>query len=324
MFRTLYAPTPFETPFSLLVTLAMTTSDEKVRKAATRALQGGPQLLQTCPCRLSRFCDLTDYFYGTPKEVLRERTLYPLYLGCMSDSMADQMEAQVCDGILGRSCGPVLPLPLLAANRYGLDCPECSEHSKLLSGRRCSLAFHCTPLQTRCPIHGHQYRLADPCSSEEARMIISDDAGRKRNSVRLSETLYRFLNTRSSRSQMDEIEACLRRRKYMCENGRVKRTNLTHDFIARYSGGFEDIRLSAWVSNDRMIAHIIHCLANPGVAAHPVEIALLQIALMDIEYTRPIASKNPGNFSKTRTRTIAPKRKTQKLSGIKTGDQKNL
>ncbi|WP_144029769.1 hypothetical protein [Burkholderia sp. AU18528] len=155
-------------------------------------------------------------------------------------------------------------------------------------------------------------------------MITPDNAGRKRNSARLSETLYSFLNTRASRSQMDELETCLRRRKYMCENGRVKRTNLTHDFTARYSEGFEDIRLSAWANNGRMIAHIIHCLASPRVAAHPVEVALLQIALTDIEYTSPIASKNHGNRSKIRTRANTPKRKKRKLASIETEDHKNI
>ncbi len=303
MFRTLYAAMPYETPFSLMTALASTTRDLKVRTVDRQLVRDGPKLLQTCPCRLSRFCALTDSFYGGPRQVLTERTLYPLYLGCMSAAMASRMEAQVCDGVKSRACGPTLPVHLHSTNRYGVECPDCSEYAESSVGRRCSLSFQCIPLQTRCPIHGCRYKLADACSWYEFNMFAPPDTCRLRNSVRLSEMMLTFLSSTSSQCQLATTISMLRERGYMSENNRVKRSALARDFAAVFSSGFEDIRLNMWFSSNRMITHVLKCVTHSELCAHPIEIALLRLALSEIEYALPRRAK--GHRSRLNRRQLS-------------------
>lgn len=284
MFRTLYASIPYETPFSIMTALVNTTRDRKIRSVARQTVRRGPKLLHTCPCRLTRFCALTDNFYGEVHQVLTERTLYPLYFGCMSKVSTHRLESQVCDGARSRSCGATLPVQFHSENRYGIECPECSEYANLAIGRRCSLSFHCIPLQTRCPMHGCRYRLADECSSIEFKMLAFPDTARAHNSVRLSETLFDFLGSTRPHCQVDTIISLLHERGYMAENGRVKRAALSKDFEAIHSQGFEDIRLNTWITSGSMIVHMLKCITHPEICPHPVEIALLKIALSNIEY----------------------------------------
>ncbi|TGN99217.1 hypothetical protein [Burkholderia sp. USMB20] len=80
----------------------------------------------------------------------------------------------------------------------------------------------------------------------------------------------------------------------MAENGRVKRAALSKDFEAVHSHGFEDIRLNTWVTSGSMIVHMLKCITHPEVCPHPVEIALLKIALSEIEYTPKQMRTKPG------------------------------
>lgn len=297
MFRTLYAAMPYETPLSLMTALASTTRDLRVRTVSRQVVRDGPKLLQTCPCRLSRFCALTDSFYGGPRQVLTERTLYPLYLGCMSAAMASRMEDQVCNGVKSRPCGPTLPVHLHSANRYGLECPECSEYAASTVGRRCSLSFQCIPLQTRCPIHGCRYQLADACSSYEFDMFALPEGCRSKNSTRLSEMLLTFLSSTTSQCQLATTISMLRERGYMSENGRVKRSALERDFAAIFSSGFEDMRLSMWLNSNCMITHLLKCITHAELCAHPIEISLLRLALSEIEYVLPRRAKGRRSCS---------------------------
>jgi len=287
MLRTLYAAARYETPFSLTVALADTTIDPRTRYVATNAFRPGPQLLQTSPCCLSRFCALTGGVYGTPREVLMERTLYPMYMGCMASPAAAMLEESVFNGCRGRPCGPALPVRMHSANRYGIDCPECSIRNRMLTGRRCSLSFHCIPLQTRCPIHGCRYRLAHPCSALEMSMLMPGDAACVRNTLRTAATLFRFLQASTSRCWLDELELMLGQRGYIAPNGWVRRDALARDFSALYSAGFEDVRLGAWVAYDCIVVHVLKLIRQPERSPHPVEIALLRNALDDIEFAAP-------------------------------------
>ncbi|WP_157765519.1 hypothetical protein [Burkholderia multivorans] len=70
----------------------------------------------------------------------------------------------------------------------------------------------------------------------------------------------------------------------MAENGRIKRAALSKDFEAIHSQGFEDIRLNTWLASGGMIVHMLKCITHPEICPHPVEIALLKIALSKIEY----------------------------------------
>jgi hypothetical protein len=294
MFKTLYAAAPHETPFSLMVALASTTIAMEIRCQDARAFQQGSKFLQTTPCCLSRFCALTDGVYGTPRQVLVERTLYPLYMGCMSAQLAATLEDETCNGCRGRPCGPALPGGLHSVNRYGVECPECSSDTWAQTGRRCSLAFHCIPLQARCPIHGGRYRLAHPCSRFEMSMLMPPDTARKHNTLRLGATLFDFLKTPCSRCWLDDLEPMFRARGYMTGDGRVRRNALVRDFTALYSAGFEDSRLEAWTGSGGPAAHVLLRLGHPQPSPHPIEVALLRNALDEIEFTLPPAKAGPS------------------------------
>ncbi|MFP6560819.1 hypothetical protein WJ542_21330 [Paraburkholderia sp. B3] len=308
MFRTLYAAAPYETPFSLLVALAGTTIEPQTRYRVALAFQPRPPLLQTAPCRLSRFCTLTEDFYGTPRQVLMDRTLYPMYMGCMKSDPAAALAANACDATSGRPCLPPLPSWLSAANRYGLECPECASELRALTGRRCSLSFHCIPLQARCPIHGCLYRLAHPCSALETGSLVPGSPVCTRNTLRLGATLLRFLHASRGGCWLDELRSQLAVRGYAASDGRTRWDAVSRDLGALYSAGFEDARLGGWVAWNCLGMRVHRCEPQSSRPPHPVEVALLLNALDEIEFTSP------------RTRTMVSQSTAHQLDDLAKGD----
>ncbi len=286
MLKVLYDAPPAETPFSLLATLATTTLAREIRDVALDSFRRVPQRFQTSPCSLAKFCSLTEDFYGKPPQVLWERTLFPLDRGCMAADIAAFVESSACAGARRRLPGPRLPVPLHSVNRYGVECPECTESIRPVCCRRCSLSFHCIPLQTRCPLHGCRYQLADPCSAEEFQSLAQLDRERKYNSIRLSVKLLQMMEPHSARYWVVKLEQTLRAKGYVSESGRVKMAALNCDFLAYYSGGFEDNRLTFWLTRGSIPRHVMHCLPRSCTSPHPIEVALLDIALEDIEFSR--------------------------------------
>jgi len=291
--KTTYPAALHETAFSLTVTLANTTYDSDVRTVLARSFRRATPLLHTAACRLQRFCEMTDHVYGPPHEVLTERTLYNLYLSCLSPAMSHLLEQQVCFSNEHRLCCPSLPLPTQGANRYGLACEECNRLSLHNTGRRCSLTFHCIPLLTRCPIHGCLLTIADPCSSHEISMRATYTQGRCKNSLRLGEILLGLSQCASSGAAIDRTRELLRERRYLPEHGRLRNNEFTRDFSRALSEGFEDERLNAWINSAGMLPQALRALRRPERPAHPIAIALLLLALDVVEYS-PLTNSQQG------------------------------
>ncbi|WP_363321203.1 TnsD family Tn7-like transposition protein [Paraburkholderia caribensis] len=303
MLKTIYPAARHETAFSLTVALANTTYDSEVRTALARAFRRATPLLHTAACRLERFCEMTSYAYGNPHDVLMEQTLYPLYLSCLSSAMGKQLELQVCFSTQHRLCCPGLPLPTQGANRYGLQCEECSCVSLRDTGRRCSLTFHCIPLLTRCPIHGCLFNLVDECSSHEISMRASYSPARRRNSHRLGEILLDFSQCTCSEAAVDRTRTLMREHGYLPEYGRLRNDEFTRDFLHALSKGFEDERLNIWIKSAGMLPQALRSLRRPERPAHPVAIALLLLALDVVEYSPPISAHLEADLP-TRTDTM--------------------
>lgn len=122
--KTMYPAARHEAAFSLAVTLTDTTYDPDIRVAVATAFRRATPLLHTAAGRLERSCEMSGHEYGSPHNVLMEQTLYPLYLSCMSPTMGQRLESQVCFSSQHRLCCPSLPLPTQGANRFGLECKE--------------------------------------------------------------------------------------------------------------------------------------------------------------------------------------------------------
>lgn len=290
MLRTLYAAAPFETPFSLLIALAATTTDQKVRQLRNRVLPGGAPLLQTAPCRLELFCHITNECYGDSVRVLTERTLFPFYAGCLTPTSAAKLATQVCRGKESLLCCPAPPVHLRAGNRYWLSCPECSKNNLDLTGRRCSLTLHCLPFLTRCPVHQCQLEVVANCGTHELTFLAAPDRGRRRNSLSLAKICWRSLQDTADQHALVAAAKTLQERGYVSENGKLRIARLVRDCAAALSAGFEDTRLDIWLSSGNLLPHLLHDLGSAKNQPHPTAVALLQIALSRIEYSTPLTS----------------------------------
>ncbi|SKC83728.1 Tn7-like transposition protein D [Burkholderia sp. CF099] len=304
MLKTTYPAAVHETAFSLTVTLADTTYDPDIRTTLARSFRRAAPLLHTAACRLERFCEMSDFAYGAPYDVLTERTLYNLYRSCMSPAMSHQLAQQVCFSSRHRLCCPGLPLPTQGANRYGLACEECSRSSLHHTGRRCSLTFHCIPLLTRCPMHGCLFILVDACSSHEISMRAPYDHAKYKNSVRLGEILLGLSQSTCSQAAVDWTKTLLSERGYLPEHGRLRKNDFTKDFLGALSAGFEDERLNAWINSAGMLPQALRALRRPDRPAHPVAIALLLLALGVVEYSPSIKAQHKDIASPSNRNTV--------------------
>lgn len=286
MLRTLYAAAPHETAFSLLEALATTTCDHVIQITAEHAYYVDAPLLQTAPCRLTRFCALTEGAYGRPEQVLMQRTLYPFYMSCLPTSLTVTVAAQICGTGRNHVPCPAVPTPLRVGNRYGLSCPECNRLSREETGRYCSLTFHCLPFLARCPVHGCALYLADRCSAREFGMCAPRSDGCLHNSQHLSESCTRLLGSTESHCALDEVQSLLLERRYLTDDGALMSTELVCDINAVLSDGFEDSRLNFWLFQIELIRRVVRHLQRPEYAHHPTAIAVLLTALAQIEYSR--------------------------------------
>ncbi|SAK98164.1 hypothetical protein AWB78_05624 [Caballeronia calidae] len=289
MLITLYEAGLSETAFSLATATADTTFSPRIRQIVTTVFRRGNPLLHTAPCRIGQFCDLTNRLYGEPRQVLMERTLYPLFMSCLTASLAQRLEWQVCSTDQPRLCCPSLPLPLQSANRYGLECKECTALSLQATGRRCSFTFHCIPLLTRCAIHDTALTLADPCSAHEINMRVLDERSRRSNSLRLGKILYRMYQSAKVQSAVEDVRILIRERGYVPEHGRLRAKDFSNDFLAFFSDGFEDERIIVWIRELGMLSPALRSLLYDDRPAHPVAVALLRMALDVIACKRPTA-----------------------------------
>lgn len=287
MLRTIYAAAPYETAFSLLEALATTTCDQVIQVAAEHAYYLHSPLLQTAPCRLRRFCALTEGAYGEPEQVLVRRTAYPFYMSSLPAPLASTLAAQVCGTGRNHIACPAVPAPLRVENRFGLSCHECDCRSRAEMGRYCSLVFHCLPFLSRCPLHGCPLYLADRCSAHEFGMCTAGNQARQRNSLHLSNVCMRLLASKDCHCALDEIKARLLERQYLTDDGALMATELTHDINGALSDGFEDDRLNIWLFQIELVRQVVRHLQQPKHAHHPTEIAVVLTALEQIERSRP-------------------------------------
>lgn len=309
MFKILYAPAPFETAVSLLAALATTTLDPKIQQLRVAALRSSAPLLQTLPCSLRLFCALTDDFYGDVLKLLGERTLFPFYLGCMRPCAAAKLTMQACDGNPGRLCCPAPPIHLQAANRYGMDCSECSRINLELTGRRCSLTLHCLPYLTRCPIHRCPLQVVASCSRNELLFLAQSNRARRSNSVILGSASAELLESARSYGALEAIGRALRDRGYVAEDGKLRLSALTKDVTATFSAGFEDMRLNTWLSSGNLLPQVLRHLEHPRNLLHPTGAALLGAALSRIEYVAPITVTAT---TRRNSRVTSPEKRVQR------------
>jgi hypothetical protein len=294
MLTTMYEAAPSETAFSLAVAESEATFSPDLRRMVAIAFQANNPLLHTAPCRLQRFCEITHQAYGAPHDVLTERTLYPLYMSCLCAPLAEKLAYQACFSKHHRMFCRIVPLPIKGANRYGLECKDCSSVSMHENGRRCSFTFHCIPLSTRCPIHGTSLTLADPCSAHEIKLRASDTNSRRRNSLKLCKILYRMSQSVESLSAVNEVRVLMRSRGYIPENGPLRAQQFISDVFAFCSGGFEDERINVCIRSADMLAAALRGVLYHNYPAHPVAIALLRMALDVIACQgSPVRKKTP-------------------------------
>jgi hypothetical protein len=315
MFKTIYAASSQESAYSLISALATTTNEPSIRHLVSPACRPHDPFLQTTPCRLPKFCELTDYAYGEPQTILWENTLFPFYRACLPAHIARRLAYQLCGRGREPLCCPILRAPLSATNRYGLICPECSEVTRAQTGRHCSLRHHCLPFLTRCPAHKCRFGVTDQCSAAEMRNRNFSNPARAHNSQRLGEASFHILNSASSDCTLDDLALKLQERGYLTE-GMCREVAFTHDFTAMYSAGFEDERLSAWLANPVLVSQLLPRLRSSYNAPHPTQVALVTVALSEIEFSPP-RHRRPALPNNRRPETTGAKKScTEESAGI--------
>ncbi|WP_434113357.1 hypothetical protein [Paraburkholderia caffeinilytica] len=134
-------------------------------------------------------------------------------------------------------------------------------------------------------------------------MRTSYGLSRYRNSHRLGEILFGLSQSTHSQSATDQTKILLQQRGYIPEHGRHRAKEFSKDFLSALSGGFEDERLNVWIHSAGMLPQALRSLRLPERPAHPVAIALLQLALESVEYSPPLTAhkqdRSPGNKTST-------------------------
>lgn len=279
MLKTFFNAANNETVFSLATCLAASTLDPNARYLTSPSHLASPPVLETIPCRLNKFCEVTKNHYGPASQVLRERTLFSLFCSCMPCDACNELEMSVCMSRTGCTRCPLAPRAARGTNRFGLFCPECERNSYDQTGRHCSLTIHCIPLLTRCPLHDCNLYLRDVISAAEIRHWRRTGSVRKENSRLLGEICLKALDSNQPGSATNSVRDELTRRGYFSTDGRLGAIKLGRDVSAALSGGFEDSRAEIWVHHFLSAPGSLCVLQRRHVVAHPTAIAILSTAI---------------------------------------------
>lgn len=310
MLETYFPAAAGESAFSLLATAAATSSKEEVHHMVAVAFRRCAPILYTVPCRLEKFSRLTNYVYGSPKDVLIKHTLFHFFCCGMPASFQNRLEDQLIVKTVARTCAAKLPVFVECGNRFGLDCPQCTAGMLETIGRRASLCRLCLPFITRCPIHQCRLTVTDSCSRMELAFAARQVKAAKQNSLCFAKTELTLAGRDPNVDLRDELNRMLVLKRYMTDTGRVRLSDISRDFSAYYSGQFEDLRLNALLANQNLVGNICTVLRRNDRCIHPVYLSLLHLFLSNCDSNARAIYSRTNHKPTGKIRTYSPTRES--------------
>ena len=114
--------------------------------------QHSTPIANSLPCRASRFCAITDDYYGPPAVVLVANSLAEWHAIGMTAPSREALMRALTDGRVRTPC-PSLDALCQCGNRTELECPECARLDQQFLGRSANHTSHCIDYVTRCIHH---------------------------------------------------------------------------------------------------------------------------------------------------------------------------
>lgn len=280
MVPTFFPAADGETAFNLLCVAATSTGDATIKRVVGEAFRLCAPLIYTLPCRVARFCKLTQGIYGDEQQVLRRNTLRKYATSSLSPERAARLDDQLIAGTGNISVSRTSGL-LESAHRHGLRCPECKKKALASVGREVSHCHECIPYLTYCPMHSVAYALEDPCSTYESLCRTKAQGARRANSIAFSEKSWQVSIAPGDCGTFKRLHELLVERRYINSSSYLAAEQLNDDFAKKFSAGFEDCRLTELVQRPeaaRRICYAIRRPDQPGV--HPA-LAILMLWFLE-------------------------------------------
>ncbi|KAF1038621.1 MAG: hypothetical protein GAK33_01957 [Burkholderia lata] len=274
---------PRETATSIASMVAQTTSSKEAREVSRAGNRRGLLLYSTLPCRAERFCEFTQNAYGDAMDVVAKHTLLSYSTCGMSSKMAEAATRNIAFGIASRTMFPRLLPGFESGNRFGLQCPECAIQVSGGHTRRVSFCAHCIPYVTRCPWHGCRLICDRECSTLEMLLSRAGDHARTENSLRYAQLSCSVSEVMPREPLWPKIVGLLREKGYVTEHGALRMAQLHSAFRKLFSAGFEDDRLTHFVSDMNTLDLCIQAARRSDHAAPAPILVLLYCAACDVD-----------------------------------------
>lgn len=294
---TFFAAAEGESACSILKMVAQTTDSRDAKAAYALFYQHSTPIANSLPCRASRFCAITDNYYGPPAVVLVANSLAEWHAIGMTALSREALMRALTDGRVRTPC-PSFDALCQCGNRTELECPECARLDQQFLGRSANHTSHCIDYVTRCIHHDALLMCGGAGSRLEALLIHPVSEAAHQNSVRYARWAT-DLATRSFNRQTawSEIARLLTARRYLNESGRWSLASLRSDFQRFFSSGFEDPRLTHITEEGDYVESAIRNAAR-GRPIHPTMVVLLAMFATEAD-TLPLRAR--------RTRPLAPR-----------------
>ena len=271
---TFFAAAECESACSILKMVAQTTDSRDAKAAYASFYRHACPLVNSLPCRASRFCAITENSYGPPAVVLAANSLAEWHAVGMTALSREALMQALTDGWVRTPC-PSFDALCQCGNRTELLCPECARIDAQVLGRVANHTAHCIDYVTRCVHHDTLLECGGAGSRLEALLIHSGSEAAHRNSARYAQFATE-LTTHSFDSQTawSEVTRLLTERRYLLDSGRWNLASLRRDFQRFFSSGFEDPRLFHITEGGDYVESAVRKAAR-GRPIHPTMIVLL-------------------------------------------------
>jgi hypothetical protein len=278
-YRTFFPAVEGETATSILAMVARTTDSREAKRVDAGSRRRAAPLANSLPCRVSRFCAITEGTYGTPRHVLTAHSLFPWEAVGMSPNCMQVLERALTHGKSRTPC-PRLDVSSQCSNRTALICPECAGEDEVRYGRKANHCPHCIDYVTRCFKHETLLRSAGESSTFEALFIRAGSDRARQNALRYARVAVCLFDECLHRPTWSVIASLMNEKRFVSSSGHWRMADLRHKFQLFFNAGFEDPRLTHIVEDGNYVEAAIRSLRRER-PAHPAVVALLYIFATD-------------------------------------------
>lgn len=236
--------------------------------------------LRALPKFLPQFCSAVDNAYGTPMEVLYERSLFPYY-GSVLTAEAYQ---RLLDRILSAARGVGRPtrLPVLGSTSLFIapHCKQCDIDSEHICGMAVVMRIHLPEFVTHCADHRLALTSTPLSATYHIASQTSPTAAREANALEFSVRSARLLREDFiPGARLERLKNRLQDAGFCTKAGKYRVQAIAEAMETCLDGGFLDCRLEEMVSTGQAAQHAIAALRRDGRQLHPVYFILLDWVL---------------------------------------------